>query len=226
MSSGSGKGLAALLKTSSDVNRDKEAAENQALQNLNDRARANEVLNRGQQQPAEVPHTPTGFCQLWAYVIYANTEEDFDAAWTRLRQEFSEQQPALDYIANTYLPVRHQWANCFISQCHGTKPHPSGYLIRSSTLAHTLSSASNDVTLAACDGRRTLLAPGLGTYHQGCPLLVTPVSNNIQDVGYQCWCLVKAGHVRCWTSILAPTRPAWRGHMPPPLARCLWPGEL
>jgi hypothetical protein len=33
-----------------------------------------------------------------------------------LQQEFSDQQPALDYISNTYLPVRHQWANCFISQ--------------------------------------------------------------------------------------------------------------
>ena len=98
-----------------DVNRDKEAAENEAIQNLNDRARANEMLSRGQ-QPAEIPHTPTGFCQLWAYIVYANTEEDFDAGWARLQQEFSDQQPALDYISNTYLPVRYQWANCFISQ--------------------------------------------------------------------------------------------------------------
>ncbi|KXH48535.1 hypothetical protein CNYM01_13049 [Colletotrichum nymphaeae SA-01] len=46
-------------------------------------ARANETLSLGK-QPQEIPHTPTGFCQLWAYVMYAKSEEDFDAAWDRL----------------------------------------------------------------------------------------------------------------------------------------------
>ncbi|KAK1621428.1 hypothetical protein BDP81DRAFT_362582 [Colletotrichum phormii] len=49
--------------------------------------------------------------------MYANTEDDFDAAWDRLLEEFADQDLALKYITDTYLPLRYQWANCFISQC-------------------------------------------------------------------------------------------------------------
>ncbi|KAK1621531.1 hypothetical protein BDP81DRAFT_336548, partial [Colletotrichum phormii] len=89
-----------------DVTRNREAAEDEAIQNLNDRARANEALSCGQ-QPQEIPHIPTGFCQLWAYVMYANTEDDFDAAWDRLLEEFADQDLALKYITDTYLLLRY-----------------------------------------------------------------------------------------------------------------------
>lgn len=48
--------------------------------------------------------------------MYADTEEDFNGVWDRLQTEFSDQQRCLDYLRSTYLPYRHQWAQCYISE--------------------------------------------------------------------------------------------------------------
>ncbi|KAH9225554.1 hypothetical protein K456DRAFT_1309647 [Colletotrichum gloeosporioides 23] len=120
-----------------DVNPDKEAAEAEVAaaakaaqeareaeaailndpqaQALNEVVRANRVLSRRQLDALVVDHTPTGFTELWAYVMYADTE-DFNAAWARLQEEFADREPTLDYLRSTYFPLRHQWAQCFISE--------------------------------------------------------------------------------------------------------------
>jgi transposase-like protein len=53
-----------------DVARDKEAAEAEAL---NNQARIDEVLSRGQLPEEAVDHTVSGFCSLWAYVEAPNS---------------------------------------------------------------------------------------------------------------------------------------------------------
>ncbi|KAI8314936.1 hypothetical protein K4K61_003382 [Colletotrichum sp. SAR11_59] len=120
-----------------DVNPDKEAAEAEVAaaakaaqeareaeaailndpqaQALNEVVRANRVLSMRQLDALVVDHTPTGFTELRVYVMYADTE-DFNAAWARLQEEFADREPTLDYLRSTYFPLRHQWAQCFISE--------------------------------------------------------------------------------------------------------------
>jgi hypothetical protein len=136
-----------------DVARDKEAAEAEAL---NNQARIDEVLSRGQLPEEAVDHTVSGFCSLWAYVIYAKSEEDFDAAWARLQKEFDDQQPLLEYIRTTYIPLRYQWATCFISQYEnfGVRTNSptetahkdiKSYVINGNTDLHSLSQALEEM---------------------------------------------------------------------------------
>ncbi|KAI3527251.1 mutator-like element [Colletotrichum abscissum] len=117
-----------------DVNKDKESVEASALVRkeqkaaaaallhnpqtaaLNEISRANKSFTAQQLEATEFEHTPTGFCQLWAYVLYADSEVDFDAAWRKLQADLADQTLALSYLANTYIPLRHQWAQCFISE--------------------------------------------------------------------------------------------------------------
>jgi hypothetical protein len=51
---------------------------------------------------------------LWKHVVFAETEEHHEQAWARLCEEFADQRPILMYLYRTYLPVRAQWARCFI----------------------------------------------------------------------------------------------------------------
>ncbi|KAK0367606.1 hypothetical protein CLIM01_15037 [Colletotrichum limetticola] len=107
-----------------DVNKDKESVEASALARKEQKAAAaallhnpqtaalNEISPRGHRVRA----LPTGFCQLWAYVLYADSEVDFDAAWRKLQADVADQTLALSYLANTYIRLRHQWAQCFISE--------------------------------------------------------------------------------------------------------------
>jgi len=51
----------------------------------------------------------------WEAVIYAQTEAGFEQAWKRFDSEFGEEQGhTVAYITATYMPYRHQWAQCFI----------------------------------------------------------------------------------------------------------------
>ena len=34
-------------------------------------------------------------------------------AWVRILEEFSPQEAVISYIQETYIPLRHQWAECF-----------------------------------------------------------------------------------------------------------------
>ncbi|KAJ4994735.1 hypothetical protein K4K48_012083 [Colletotrichum sp. SAR 10_66] len=105
-----------------DVNRDKEAVEAEAAaaakatqearkaeaailndpqaQALNEVGRANRVLSKRQLNALIINHTPTSFTELWAYVMYADTEEDFNTAWARLQDEFTNQEPTLNEYKN------------------------------------------------------------------------------------------------------------------------------
>jgi hypothetical protein len=53
---------------------------------------------------------------LWKYMVYSNSEEDVMESWARLLEEFPDQEPIIEYLQTTYLPVRHQWANCYIKK--------------------------------------------------------------------------------------------------------------
>jgi len=77
--------------------------------------------------PAEIPHTREGVLMLWKYMVYSNSEEDFMESWARLLEEFPDQEPIIEYLQTTYLPVRHQWANCHI------KKYPSHHLLSQAT---------------------------------------------------------------------------------------------
>ncbi|EGY23413.1 uncharacterized protein VDAG_04851 [Verticillium dahliae VdLs.17] len=107
------KGPGGILDDELDVNRDKEAAEAAAIQDAIDNAGP---VGRRELPATAVEHRPSGFYRLWQYVIYADAEEDFKAAWQRLQDEFKDQEAVLEYVIGTYMPYRHQWAHCYISQ--------------------------------------------------------------------------------------------------------------
>jgi hypothetical protein len=62
----------------------------------------------------KIPHSYEGVLQMWKVVLFAPTEIDHQAAWTALCKEFNDQRAILRYLYGTYLPVRVQWAQCFI----------------------------------------------------------------------------------------------------------------
>ncbi|KAI1405867.1 hypothetical protein F4819DRAFT_350871 [Hypoxylon fuscum] len=49
-------------------------------------------------------------------MVYSRTEEEFEEAWDRMNHEFEDQKPMLEYLTETYVPIRDQWANCYTSQ--------------------------------------------------------------------------------------------------------------
>ena len=51
----------------------------------------------------------------WEAVIYAHDETGFEQAWGQFVSEFGEEQGHIvAYVMATYMPYRHQWAQCFI----------------------------------------------------------------------------------------------------------------
>lgn len=62
----------------------------------------------------KIPHTYRGIVLMWKRVIFAETEEAHEIAWRELCKEFDDQRAILQYLHGTYLPVRAQWARCFI----------------------------------------------------------------------------------------------------------------
>ncbi|KAK4077247.1 hypothetical protein Purlil1_12430 [Purpureocillium lilacinum] len=67
-------------------------------------------------EAAPVPHNYRGVLELWKFVAFAETKEGHENAWARLCAEFNEQQGILMYLYRTYLPIRAQWAQCFIKK--------------------------------------------------------------------------------------------------------------
>ncbi|KID95831.1 hypothetical protein MAJ_08227, partial [Metarhizium majus ARSEF 297] len=61
-----------------------------------------------------ITHDYHGVLILWRQVVFAETEEDHEKAWKCLCTEFADQRAILTYLYGTYLPVREQWARCFI----------------------------------------------------------------------------------------------------------------
>jgi hypothetical protein len=61
-----------------------------------------------------VPRTREGFLTAWRSVVYAPTEDDFKDSWTYLIDVFGAQEDLLAYIQDTLMPVRRQWAQCWI----------------------------------------------------------------------------------------------------------------
>jgi hypothetical protein len=51
---------------------------------------------------------------MWKFVLFAETEEAHEKAWGNLCKEFDDQRAILRYLHGTYMPVRAQWARCFI----------------------------------------------------------------------------------------------------------------
>ncbi|KAG7423353.1 PKS-NRPS hybrid synthetase [Fusarium oxysporum f. sp. raphani] len=62
----------------------------------------------------EIPHTYRGVLMMWKRVLFAETEEVHEKAWRDLCKKFDDQRVILRYLHGTYLPVRAQWARCFL----------------------------------------------------------------------------------------------------------------
>ncbi|KAJ6439000.1 mutator-like element [Purpureocillium lavendulum] len=62
----------------------------------------------------DIPHSYRGVLIMWKYVMFAETEEAHEKAWCDLCREFDDQRAILQYLHRTYMPVRAQWARCFI----------------------------------------------------------------------------------------------------------------
>ncbi|KAG7404421.1 PKS-NRPS hybrid synthetase [Fusarium oxysporum f. sp. rapae] len=62
----------------------------------------------------EIPHTYRGVLMMWKRVLFAETEEVHEKAWRVLCKKFDDQRVILRYLHGTYLPVRVQWARCFL----------------------------------------------------------------------------------------------------------------
>ncbi|KAG7119700.1 PKS-NRPS hybrid synthetase like protein [Verticillium longisporum] len=63
---------------------------------------------------AVIPHSYRGVLMMWKLVMFAETEEAHEKAWRNLCNEFDDQRVILRYLHGTYMPVRAQWARCFI----------------------------------------------------------------------------------------------------------------
>ncbi|KAM4055484.1 MULE transposase [Hirsutella rhossiliensis] len=59
-------------------------------------------------RPAPVPHSYRGVLELWKYVVFAQTKQNYEKAWVRLCEEFNDQQAILTYLYKTYLPISAQ----------------------------------------------------------------------------------------------------------------------
>ncbi|OAQ58573.1 mutator-like element [Purpureocillium lilacinum] len=51
---------------------------------------------------------------MWKLVVFAETEHGHEKAWANLCREFDDQRAILRYLYGKYMPVRAQWARCFI----------------------------------------------------------------------------------------------------------------
>lgn len=65
-----------------------------------------------------IPHSYQGVLFMWKAVLFVETEDAHEKAWKDLCKEFDDQRPILRYLHGTYMPVRAQWARCFIRRYH------------------------------------------------------------------------------------------------------------
>ncbi|KAG6281548.1 hypothetical protein E4U48_006694 [Claviceps purpurea] len=66
--------------------------------------------------PQATENTWEGMFEAWKKVVYAAKEADFEQAWQYMKTTFGKDQlHTLRYIVKTYMPLRRQWAACFLS---------------------------------------------------------------------------------------------------------------
>ena len=61
-----------------------------------------------------VPVTREGFIEAWRYIAFAADRELFMRNWAKLIDTFRDQEEVLIYIQDNLMPVREQWAKCYI----------------------------------------------------------------------------------------------------------------
>jgi hypothetical protein len=105
--------------SSSDQENASETPQAQSTLTSNDRAMVRQSGTQDGPLPQDdtsdpIPHDYKGILMLWRLVVFAETEEAHEKAWIRLCKEFNDQKAILLYLYRTYMPVRAQWARCFI----------------------------------------------------------------------------------------------------------------
>jgi hypothetical protein len=99
----------------SDLNSDddsSDAADMQELEHSNTKVKHMRNVQLGP-LPKRVLDTRAGLYLLWKYMVYSRSEEEFSQAWLQLQQTFSRQKRILQYLKNTYLPLKKEWACCY-----------------------------------------------------------------------------------------------------------------
>ncbi|EGY20871.1 uncharacterized protein VDAG_02395 [Verticillium dahliae VdLs.17] len=92
----------------SSTNEEDPASQSQAMLSAADKSLVNSTSTD------DIPHTYQGVLIMWKSVLFAETEETHEKAWKALCKEFMDQRPILRYLFGTYMPVRLQWARCYI----------------------------------------------------------------------------------------------------------------
>ncbi|KAK3896838.1 hypothetical protein C8A05DRAFT_39615 [Staphylotrichum tortipilum] len=69
-----------------------------------------------------------GILCAWRDVVYSDTEDDFEKRWSTLENEFEQQPAIVDYLRDTYFPMRHEFA-----QFHTKKHRNFGVRVTSRT---------------------------------------------------------------------------------------------
>ena len=83
---------------------------------------ANRVnLDQDQGQPLPtiqgvVEYSMAGFYKLWVHMVYAASVEDLNLAWEKIQAYFPQQTGILAYLEANWLPLREQWAHCYITK--------------------------------------------------------------------------------------------------------------
>ncbi|KAG6979110.1 PKS-NRPS hybrid synthetase [Fusarium oxysporum f. sp. conglutinans] len=129
----------------------------------------------------DISHTYSGVLAMWKLVLFAETEEAHEKAWINLCKEFNDQSPILRYLHGTYMPVRAQWARCFIrhyrnfgirvtSGTEASNNNIKGYLLNGMSHLYRLVEAMQDMLrdqrqdfVDACANDEVLTAP---EYHR------------------------------------------------------------
>jgi hypothetical protein len=65
--------------------------------------------------PDAVEYLMAGLYKLWECVMYLHTVEGFKAAWDKLQTYFHHQTAILQYLKDTWMPFKEQWAGCYIN---------------------------------------------------------------------------------------------------------------
>lgn len=102
-----------VAESSSDSESMPEDSNPQATLSSTERAIARASL-QGSQDTDPVEHNHRGVLAMWKRVVFAESEQGHETAWADLCKEFDDQRPILSYLFHTYMPVRAQWARCFV----------------------------------------------------------------------------------------------------------------
>ncbi|OAQ63889.1 mutator-like element [Purpureocillium lilacinum] len=105
-----------------------------------------------------IPHTYRGVLSMWKIVVFAETEEAHEKARADLCREFDDQRAILRYLHGTYMPVRAQWARCFIrryrnfgirvtSGTEASNNNVKSYLLNGMSHLHRLVEAIQDMIM-------------------------------------------------------------------------------